>query len=501
MKKIIAMLLFCSAVLPGEQVVIPIEKYTLPNGMRVILSQDNAVPVVAVYMIYNVGARSEEKGRTGFAHLFEHMMFEGSANAPKGMQDQDHRVQRRADERLHASRLHRLLRDAAVEQAGQRAVPRIRPHAQPGHHRREPAEPEGSREAGTAAELRQPAVLHGHRGPLAAAGVSQLAELALADRLVRGSQRGVGGRRAPLLQDLLRAEQRRAGHRGRHPDPRSEEADRGLISATFPSQPQPKRPDLAEPAGAKPQSDVYKDPLANVPGVIIGYPARCAGSPDYNALYMLDASPHRRRQLALSARPGQGQAIRDAIRSQSRLAFASAIDYKDPGVYGMFMLYKPNFTGKQIVDQVQDEIARIQKEGVPADELRARPHVSSLGAVSCRCRARSAARACWASTKCSTATRPDQFRAGEISGGDVRPDPGGGEEIPDAARQTQRAAKSCRRPSRPPAPRRANMNAHVRLALLIADFHCAGDAVRAAIRPHQAAGHASHSRLQAAARP
>src|ERR1700749_3376816 len=66
---------------------IPFEKYKLQNGMRVVLSRDTAVPVIALYMIYNVGARSEEKGRTGFAHLFEHMMFEGSANAPKGMQD------------------------------------------------------------------------------------------------------------------------------------------------------------------------------------------------------------------------------------------------------------------------------------------------------------------------------------------------------------------------------------------------------------------------------
>ena len=60
-----------------------------------ILSQDNAVPVVAVYMIYDVGARSEEKGRTGFAHLFEHMMFQGSANAPKGMHFAHRRIQRR----------------------------------------------------------------------------------------------------------------------------------------------------------------------------------------------------------------------------------------------------------------------------------------------------------------------------------------------------------------------------------------------------------------------
>ena len=79
------MLLTSASLLPGADVTIPFEKYKLANGMRVILSRDTAVPVVSVYLIYGVGARSEEKGRTGFAHLFEHMMFEGSANVPKGM--------------------------------------------------------------------------------------------------------------------------------------------------------------------------------------------------------------------------------------------------------------------------------------------------------------------------------------------------------------------------------------------------------------------------------
>src|SRR5437867_8066211 len=87
MKHIFMILILLCAVIQAAQPVIPIEKYKLKNGLRVILSRDNAVPVVAVYMIYNVGARAEEKGRTGFAHLFEHMMFEGSANAPKGVLD------------------------------------------------------------------------------------------------------------------------------------------------------------------------------------------------------------------------------------------------------------------------------------------------------------------------------------------------------------------------------------------------------------------------------
>src|SRR5512146_2438129 len=87
MRKLFAflVLLGCAFSAAAADVTVPAEKYQLKNGLRVILSQDNAVPVVAVYVIYNVGARSEEKGRTGFAHLFEHMMFEGSANVPKGM--------------------------------------------------------------------------------------------------------------------------------------------------------------------------------------------------------------------------------------------------------------------------------------------------------------------------------------------------------------------------------------------------------------------------------
>lgn len=61
----------------------PIEKFTLANGLRVVLSQDHAIPVVSVAVYYDVGSRNEKEGRTGFAHLFEHMMFQGSENVPK----------------------------------------------------------------------------------------------------------------------------------------------------------------------------------------------------------------------------------------------------------------------------------------------------------------------------------------------------------------------------------------------------------------------------------
>lgn len=63
---------------------IPIETYRLDNGLRVILSPDHSSQVVTVNLWYNAGSRNEVRGRTGFAHLFEHMMFQGSANVKKG---------------------------------------------------------------------------------------------------------------------------------------------------------------------------------------------------------------------------------------------------------------------------------------------------------------------------------------------------------------------------------------------------------------------------------
>src|SRR6188508_368319 len=60
-----------------------IEEYALANGLRVVLNRDDAVPVVAVAVYYDVGSRNEREGRTGFAHLFEHMMFQGSENVGK----------------------------------------------------------------------------------------------------------------------------------------------------------------------------------------------------------------------------------------------------------------------------------------------------------------------------------------------------------------------------------------------------------------------------------
>jgi zinc protease len=64
--------------------VVPIERHRLPNGLRVVLSPGARIPIVAINLWYAVGTKHEQPGKTGFAHLFEHMMFQGSKNLAKG---------------------------------------------------------------------------------------------------------------------------------------------------------------------------------------------------------------------------------------------------------------------------------------------------------------------------------------------------------------------------------------------------------------------------------
>ena len=71
------------AVAAGSAFRVPVQHTTLKNGLRVVVSPDDRSPIVVVEVMYNIGFRLEPKGRTGFAHLFEHMMFQGSASLGK----------------------------------------------------------------------------------------------------------------------------------------------------------------------------------------------------------------------------------------------------------------------------------------------------------------------------------------------------------------------------------------------------------------------------------
>jgi zinc protease len=84
MKRLVVPLLLLAAPLAAQEVSIPHTTFTLANGLKVIVAEDHSTPVASVNVWYHVGSGYEQPGRTGFAHLFEHVMFMGSANVPQG---------------------------------------------------------------------------------------------------------------------------------------------------------------------------------------------------------------------------------------------------------------------------------------------------------------------------------------------------------------------------------------------------------------------------------
>lgn len=82
---LLALSLLCTLVVTaGNKAKIDFEEFTLDNGLHVILHQDNSTPIVAVTVMYHVGSKNEDPKRTGFAHFFEHLLFEGTKNIPRG---------------------------------------------------------------------------------------------------------------------------------------------------------------------------------------------------------------------------------------------------------------------------------------------------------------------------------------------------------------------------------------------------------------------------------
>jgi zinc protease len=369
MKKLLACaLLTAAAGFAAAEVTVPIEKYELKNGLRVVLSPDHGTPVVTVYILYDVDARAEEKGRTGFAHLFEHMMFEGSANVPKGMHFatvESNGGNMNGSTHPDFTDYFEVLPSNKLATALWLESDRMRSLAITDENLKNQKE-----------AVKQERRLSFDNQPYATAIVDVWPTLMF--RNWQSSHSLIGS-----FEDLNAAtidDVRKFFRTHYAPDNAvlvivgdiQPAETKKLVETYFgdiPSQPKPKRPDLTEPPGFKSVTQVYKDALAQVPAVILGYPGPKRRSPDYYALNTIDAI----LTLGDSARLRQDlvKGKQSIISYEANLGwpFASAIDYRDPEPYAFYIQYKPNFTAEQIVGQVQDEIGKIQNAPIEAKEL------------------------------------------------------------------------------------------------------------------------------------
>jgi len=347
---------------------VPFEEIDLENGMRVILSPDHTVPVVAVYVLYGVGARSEERGRSGFAHLFEHMMFQGTRYAPKGthfklvesnggsLNGSTHPDYTDYYETLPSNKLpvglwleaDRMRGLAITEEnlANQKAAVKEERRLSFDN------QPYNSAIVDTWPELvfRNWSNAHSIIGSFEDLDAASVADVARFFRTYYAPNNAV----ISVAGDIQVPEARK------------------LIEHYFgdiPPQIQPAHPNLDEPERNEPRFARHEDPHAQVPAVVLGWPGPPRKSEDYYALTMLDIILTGGDSSRFKLNLVKGR--KSVIQFEANLGwpFANYLDYKDPHAYCALLLHTPAFTGRQVMEQVQEEISKIQNDGVDPGEM------------------------------------------------------------------------------------------------------------------------------------
>jgi len=338
----------------------PIKQFSLDNGLRIVLNEDHSVPVVSVAVYYDVGSRNEREGRTGFAHLFEHMMFQGSENVPKAahfqyisnaggtMNGTTSSERTNYFETLPASQLPLALwlesdrmRSLAVTQENldnqREAVKeekRLRYDNQPyvnGFLRL------------FEMSFKNPANSHSTIGSMEDLDAATVEDIQEFFRIYYAPNNAV----LAVAGDIDQAE------------------TLALIKkyfATIPRQPEPPPVDVAEPPGVAVNQDAYLDKLAPVPAFALGWKIPSRRSPDFYALSLASHLLFEGESARLYQKLVKGE--------ESVVQIQGGIDERR-GPSGLFIVVipKPDREGAQIRDTIFEEIRQLATLGPSEEEM------------------------------------------------------------------------------------------------------------------------------------
>ena len=345
---------------------IPVAVKTLDNGLTVVVSEDRSAPVVGVSVVYGIGMRLEPRNRTGFAHLFEHLMFEGSENAPEGVFDRvitggggNNNGSTRADFTnyieiapssalepilwLEADRMKTLDFNPATLKNQQDVVKeeiRVNVQNQPyggfmwldvGFHAFEKWENN-----------------HDGYGSFEDLENATLEDVRAFHRDYYGPNNAVLG----LAGDL------------------SPEEGFALAEKYFgdiPARPVPEGPDVSEGLNTQEKRIQQPDRLAQVPAIAMSWKMPDRGSDDQPAMSVLGALLANGDASRLYQGLVKGREL--ALNVDSLYGLTSEWEYDGPTLFTVFALYKPTTDADAVVAAVDAEIAKIVAEGVDAPTL------------------------------------------------------------------------------------------------------------------------------------
>ncbi len=347
---------------------IPTAVKTLPNGLTVVVSEDHSAPTFGLCIAYRIGFRLEPKGRTGFAHLFEHMMFQGTPNAPKGSYDRVieggggiNNGSTRYDYTnyivsapvsaleavlwLEADRM-KTLDFSEKNLANQKEVVKeeIRVNVQ--------NKPYGlffwTDVAGTAFDKWENA--HDGYGSFADLDAATLPDVKAFFESYYGPNNAV----LAIVGDIT-------------PDEAFAKVEKYF--GAVPARPAPPKPDVSEKANTKERTLSQTDPLANVPAVAIGWKMPARGTKDDIPAAVLGNLLAGGEASRLYQGLVKGRELLLGIEGGHNWPLDDAFTYEGPTLLSLFGLYKPDTTAKEVVAAIDAEIAAIAKGSVSAAEL------------------------------------------------------------------------------------------------------------------------------------
>lgn len=339
---------------------IPIEQFALENGLRVVLSEDHSVPVVSVSVYYDVGSRNEREGRTGFAHLFEHMMFQGSENVPKAghfqyifnnggtMNGTTSSERTNYYETLPANqlplalwlesdRMHSLKvtqenldnqRDAVKEE--KRLNYDNRPYSNAFLRLNEMI-------------YRNPANAHSTIGSMEDLDAATIEDIREFFRIYYAPNNAV----LTITGDFDSGQARALVEK---------------YFASIDSQPTPPRADVAEPEGVAAREETYRDQFAQLPAIMLGWKAPVRRTADFYALslgsdLLFDGDSSRMYQ----------RLVKD---EESVVAIQGGVgERRGPSSLYVFAIPKPGHSTKEIRATIDEEIERLATEGPTPEEM------------------------------------------------------------------------------------------------------------------------------------
>jgi zinc protease len=339
---------------------VPFTEFQLDNGLRVVLSEDHTAPVVAVAVYYDVGSRDEARGRSGFAHLFEHMMFQGSENVAKAehfkyvessggtLQGSTHSDFTNYYEFLPSNQLELAL---WLESDRMRSL-RITPENLKNQQEAVKEEKRSSydNQAYWPALIKMDEMVFKNWAN-AHSSIGSMEDLDAAS--ISDVQMFFDTYYAPNNAVLVIAGDI---------DPRQAEALVRKYFSPIPRQKAPPRVDTAEPAEVAQPKAISDDPHAEMPAIAIAWKIPARRSSDSYAIALLKSILSDGESARLYQKLVKEKAV-------SLEVSATLEERRGPGQMALFSIHKNDVKSEQVEAIIKAEIERVKKDGVSVEEL------------------------------------------------------------------------------------------------------------------------------------